>query len=126
MRVLIADDNRDLADSLSMLLTEEGHEVLTCYDGSACVDKARHWKPHVALIDITMPQTDGYSVGKAIRAMDFGQDVLLIAISGSGRPSDQQMSADAGFDVHLLKPFQPGAISQLISRGRPGHNTRLD
>jgi CheY-like chemotaxis protein len=99
-----------------MLLTDEGHEVFACYDGSACIEKARHWKPHVALIDITMPKLDGNSVAQAIRAMDLGHDVLLIAISGSIKPQDRRISTSAGFDVHLRKPFPWQEVLRLISR----------
>lgn len=110
LRVLVADDNMDSANSWSALLTEYGHEVCTAYEGRAALDKAQEFLPQVALLDIGMPSLDGYEVAKSIRSSSWGRNVFLVAITGWGQARDRALAFQAGFDRHFTKPVD---IEQL-------------
>jgi PAS domain S-box-containing protein len=114
-RVLIADDNRDAADSLAMLLRLEGHEVFVAHDGETALRLFEESQPQVALLDIGMPELDGYEVARRIRAKPAGKSVLLIAITGWGQEKDRRKSVEAGFDHHVTKPVEPEAVLKLIN-----------
>jgi CheY-like chemotaxis protein len=118
MRILICDDNKDAAMVLGVLFSSERHDVYICHDGASCVEKAREWHPDVGLVDIGMPGLNGYDVARAIRQMDFGHDVLLVAITGWGAREDVQAASDAGFDLHLLKPANSDRLLRLVESGR--------
>ena len=119
MRVLICDDNPDAADTLGALLTIERHETFTCYDGAACVVKARTWRPQIVLLDIGMPGMNGYDVARAIRALPFGKEVFLVAVTGYGSEADKLLATEAGFDLHLVKPPEAARLLKAIeSRAR--------
>lgn len=111
LRIVVADDNPDLADTLALLLSLDGHEVHCADDGGSALELVRRVRPQVALLDISMPVMSGYGVASAIRAMPWGEDVRLIALSGDGEPGSNERAADAGFDVHLAKPI--GALELL-------------
>jgi CheY-like chemotaxis protein len=114
MRVLLCDDNRDAADVLCAVLQTSGHEVSVCYDGRRCLEKARQWRPQVALLDLGMPGMTGYEVAKSIRRMDFGRQALLIAITGYGTQEDRRLTEEAGFDLHLTKPAAAQGVLDVI------------
>jgi signal transduction histidine kinase len=114
-RILIVDDHRDSADSLALLLRLEGHEVHTAYDGERGVEAAERLRPDAVLLDLGMPGLGGHEVCRRIRARDWGRRPRLIAISGWGRDEDRDRAADAGFDGHLLKPFEPAALDALLN-----------
>lgn len=118
MRILVCDDNRDSALTLAALMQVEKHETRLSYDGKECIENARNWKPHAVLLDIGLPEVDGYEVAKEIRQMDFGRDVLLIAISGYGTATDIKRAYEAGFDMHLVKPPALDRLLGLISERR--------
>jgi CheY-like chemotaxis protein len=113
--VLIADDNRDAADSLAMLLRLDGHEVFVAHDGETALRLFEESQPQVALLDIGMPELDGYEVARRIRAKPAGKSVLLIAITGWGQEKDRRKSVEAGFDHHVTKPVEPEAVLKLIN-----------
>jgi PAS domain S-box-containing protein len=112
-RVLVVDDNRDAADSLSMLLEARGHEVRVAYDGLEAVGAAVAFQPDVVLLDIGLPKLYGYDAARRIRDAR-GAEVLLVAITGWGQDEDRRRAKDAGFDYHLTKPVDPEAINRLI------------
>jgi signal transduction histidine kinase/ActR/RegA family two-component response regulator len=114
LRVLVADDNRDAADTLSMLLALDGYEVRTVYGGRAAVSAAETFRPDVALLDIGMPEMDGYSAAKAIRQQRGGVDAYLIAITGWGQHEDKRRALEAGFAAHVTKPVDPNALRDLL------------
>jgi CheY-like chemotaxis protein len=114
MRVLICDDNRDAADMLDALMVAARYETCVCYDGRSCIEKARQWRPEVVLLDIGLPGMTGYEIAQSIRDMDFGKDVLLIAITGYGSAEDKTMAAEVGFDRHLTKPADPNEVFQVL------------
>ena len=114
LRVLVADDNRDAADTLSMLLSMDGYEVRTVYGGRAAVSAAETFRPDVALLDIGMPQVDGYVAAKAIRQQRFGGDIYLVAITGWGQQDDKRRALEAGFATHVTKPVDPKLLRDLL------------
>ncbi|MBL0726446.1 ATP-binding protein [Piscinibacter sp. HJYY11] len=113
-RVLVADDNRDSARSLSLILEMLGHRTIIAFDGEEALALARRFKPDVMLLDIGMPKLDGYDVARAVRASDGGQDVTLIALTGWGQAEDRRKSGAVGFDHHLLKPVDTQLVEQLL------------
>ena len=113
-RVLIADDNRDAADSLAMLLRLRGHEVHTAHDGHAALAAAASLAPDAAVIDLGMPGLSGLDVAGRIRGEPWGDGMLLVALTGWGQQDDRRRTADAGFDHHLVKPADPVELEQLL------------
>lgn len=113
-RVLVADDNRDSAETLAMLLRVDGHEVVIAHDGSAALAAFGGFAPDVVLLDIGMPGTNGYEVAKIIRQSRSGAEIKLIAITGWGQESDKERAFAAGFDFHLTKPVDTGQLSALL------------
>jgi len=114
LRVLIADDNRDAADTLSMVLSMDGYEVRTVYGGRAAVSAAETFRPDVALLDIGMPEVDGHTAAKAIRQQRFGPDIYLVAITGWGQQEDKRRALEAGFAAHVTKPVDPNLLRDLL------------
>jgi CheY-like chemotaxis protein len=104
VRILICDDNVDSANTWAALLDSEGHDVRVSHYGKCCVEAALAWRPHAALVDIGLPELDGYAVARAIRASPSGATMLLIAVTGYSRPDDVARSKAAGFDHHFRKP----------------------
>jgi PAS domain S-box-containing protein len=113
-RILLADDNRDAAESLAIILRLEGHDVELAHDGAAALKAYSQHRPDVALLDIGMPAQDGYEVARQIRAHPGGERVLLIAITGWAQDSDKTRSRAAGFDHHLTKPIEPEVLIELL------------
>ncbi|MBA1279636.1 MULTISPECIES: ATP-binding protein [Pseudomonadaceae] len=109
-RVLVADDNRDIAETMAEVLRLEGHEVHLAFDGVEAFERYRQLEPEVVLLDIGMPGLRGDEVARMIRSSD--SRVRLVAITGWGQPSDKENALAAGFDVHLTKPVD---IAQLIA-----------
>jgi CheY-like chemotaxis protein len=121
LRVLIADDNDDIAESLAMLIEELGHETRTARDGADALATSAAFHPDVAILDVGMPKLDGYEVGQRIRAEPWGNKVMLVALTGWGQPDDRRRSAEAGFDQHLVKPASIDAIERLLETARAAH-----
>jgi PAS domain S-box-containing protein len=113
LRVLVADDNRDAADSLQRVLALFGHEVRVAYDGAAALRVGQEFRPRVAVLDIGMPGTDGYEVARAFRK-NLGSDVKLVALTGWGQEADRRRALESGFDHHLTKPVDPGSLNDLL------------
>jgi signal transduction histidine kinase/CheY-like chemotaxis protein len=113
-RVLIADDNRDSAETLAMLLRVDGHEVAIAHDGSAALATFGGFAPDVVLLDIGMPGANGYEVAQRIRHSGPGAHIKLIAITGWGQESDKERAFAAGFDHHLTKPVDPRQLNALL------------
>lgn len=113
-RILIADDNRDGADSLAMLLQSMGHQVETAYAGDQAVELAKRFRPQVVLLDIGMPKLDGYEASRRIREQEGGRGVVLIALTGWGQEEDRRRTREAGFDLHLVKPVDYGELVKAL------------
>ena len=115
LRVLIADDNRDSAESLGMLLEMSGHEVFIAYDGLDALALAADKRPDAALLDIGMPGMDGYEVAASLRREAWGAGIKLIAITGWGQEDAKRMAQAAGFDHHLTKPMDSVFLETLLA-----------
>jgi PAS domain S-box-containing protein len=112
-RVLIVDDNQDAADSLAMVLQFEGHEARVAYSAQAAIAAASALEPEFILLDIGLPNMDGYEVARRIRAS--GASARIIALTGYGQLEDRQRSAAAGFAAHLVKPVDIAMLRSLLS-----------
>jgi len=119
-RVLLVDDNQDAAQTLSTWLSLQGHEVRVAFDGLSGIEVAHKWNPDVILLDIGMPNLDGYEVAQRLRAAEenSGSRTKLIAITGYGQPSDRDRAFAAGFDHHFTKPVDVNEVAALLVRGR--------
>jgi PAS domain S-box-containing protein len=122
-RVLIADDNRDSAETLATLMRLEGHEVKVVHDGPQALTTFPEFRPDVVLLDIGMPGLDGYEVALRLRHMPGAAQVKLIAITGWGQESDRERALSAGFDHHLTKPVDWQRVAELVRTApcRSGH-----
>ena len=114
-RLLIVDDNHDAADSLALLLELEGHEVSAVYTAKAALEQARKFNPTVVLLDIGLPEMDGYEVARRLRAIPELKGVKLVAVTGYGQPEDRRRTRDAGFDDHLTKPVDLSNVERTIA-----------
>jgi PAS domain S-box-containing protein len=113
-RILIADDNQDAADSLAVLLQMEGHDVTVVRDGREALTTINAVLPEIALLDIGMPELDGYEVARQVRQNTLGRAVTLIAVTGWGQDRDKARALGAGFNHHLTKPIEPTQLLDLI------------
>ena len=117
-RILVVDDNKDAATSLATLLQMTGHESFTAFDGTSALDAMERHRPEVVLLDIGLPGLSGYEVCRRARAQPWGSDVTFIALTGWGQEEDRRRTQEAGFDGHLVKPVEFGAlIGQLDTLG---------
>jgi PAS domain S-box-containing protein len=115
-RILVVDDNVDAAESLQRVLQIHGHTVRAVGDGYAALDAVASFRPTVVLLDIGLPEIDGYEVARRIRAMPRGGEICLCAVTGWGQADDKQRARDAGFDEHMTKPVDLAALAALIAR----------
>jgi PAS domain S-box-containing protein len=122
LRVLLVDDNRDAADTFAILLELEGHQVRTAYSGRIALELAENFRPHVAVLDISLPDLDGYQVAQLIRGTGWGKDAMLVAVTGWGRDDDRRRAFAAGFDRHLTKPISGEALRCLLQSLPDGHS----
>ena len=114
-RVLVVDDNVDAADMLVMMLQMFGHEVRAAYSGQTALETAVEYQPDFVLLDIGLPDMNGYEVARRLRQQPQTKDVRLIAMTGYGQDSDRQRSQEAGFDHHLVKPVEPQKLQDLLA-----------
>jgi DNA-binding response OmpR family regulator len=114
VRILVADDNRDAADSLCLLLRLWGYDARVAYTGPAALEAARDFAPQVVLSELLLPQLDGYQLARRLRA-EAGSAVL-IALTTQGRWTDWSRAREAGFHFYLVKPADLAALQQLLAR----------
>jgi two-component system CheB/CheR fusion protein len=114
-RVLVVDDNLDLAEGLAALLARRGHEVRLAHDGPAALRTVEQFHPDVVMLDIGLPILDGYEVARRLRRLPGGEAVTLIALSGYGQEKDRQQSKEAGFNLHFVKPDDLERIEEAVS-----------
>ncbi len=114
-RVLVVDDNRDSADSLALLLQMDGHETATAYSAREALERALSLKPQVVLLDIGLPEIDGYEIARRLRGQSDFADTCLIALTGYGQAEDRKRARGAGFDEHLIKPADLGKLRRAIA-----------
>jgi two-component system, chemotaxis family, CheB/CheR fusion protein len=114
-RILVADDNRDGAETMSMLLKLSGHEVYLAHSGSEALEVAKRERPDIAVLDIGMPDLNGYQVAERIRNEAWGERMKLIAVTGWGQAEDKRRALGAGFNHHLTKPVDPSQLEALFT-----------
>jgi PAS domain S-box-containing protein len=119
MKILVVDDNRDAADACAALLELSGHHVQTAYTGRRALELAEAFRPHVLLLDIGLPDLDGYQLAAKVRATPWGRGIILIAATGWGQEEDRRRAFDAGFDHHLTKPIAAETVESLLQSLRP-------
>jgi CheY-like chemotaxis protein len=114
LKILVVDDSRDAADTCAILLELSGHHVQTAYTGQRALELAEAFRPHVLMLDIGIPDLDGYQVARKIRASSWGRSAILIAVTGWGQEEDRHRAFDAGFNHHLTKPIAAETVESLI------------
>jgi CheY-like chemotaxis protein len=121
-RVLIVDDNVDAANTLALILRLDGHNAEAVYSSKDVVASARALKPDVILLDIGLPEMNGYDVAQVLRSDPELQTVRLVALTGYGQAEDRRRTRAAGFDDHLVKPVDAAALKRTIAAkaARPG------
>jgi PAS domain S-box-containing protein len=113
-RILVADDNPDVVETFEVMLQTFGHDVQTALDGFEVLEKAERFQPEVIVLDIGMPKLDGLETARRLRRQPWARKAVLIAITGWGNDQDKRQSAEAGFDVHLVKPVDPMTILNVL------------
>jgi two-component system CheB/CheR fusion protein len=114
-KVLIADDNRDSAESLALVMRMWGYEVYLAHSGTAALEIGARERPEAFILDIGMPGMSGYDVARSIRAQPWGGAVLLLAMTGWGQSEDIERARQAGFDQHMTKPVDPARVDALLA-----------
>jgi len=114
VRVLVVDDNEDAAEMCATLLELAGHDVRRAYNGRSALALAKAFHPRVVLLDIGLPDINGYDVARALRGAPWAAGILLIAVSGWGQEKDKQHALEAGFDHHLTKPIDLHALERVL------------
>jgi len=113
-RVLIVDDNKDVAVAMSRWVRQLGHEVRVAFDGADAVKIVEEFRPAVVLLDIAMPKMNGYDVARALRSLSWGSEMTLVAVTGWGQEDDRRRSTEAGFDRHMTKPVDPIVLEAFL------------
>jgi CheY-like chemotaxis protein len=113
-RVLVVDDNRDSADSLVTAFSVLGHEAVAAYGGREALARIDDAHPSLIVLDLSMPEMDGYALARAIRALPAYAAVPMVALSGFGSEADRAKSREAGFDRHMLKPFDLTDLERMV------------
>jgi CheY-like chemotaxis protein len=113
--VLIVDDNRDSALSLSMLLKHAGNTTLQAHDGMEAITAAEKFQPDVVLLDIGLPVLNGYEVCQRIREQPWGRNMTIVALTGWGQDEDRRRSYSAGFNHHMVKPVNYVELVKLLN-----------
>jgi CheY-like chemotaxis protein len=121
LRVLVVDDDRDTADTFAALLKIWGYYPLVAYRSVDALQLSRDQQPDVILLDIGLPGIDGFEVARRARLQPGMAGAFLVALTGYGQPEDHQLSHEAGFDLHLVKPVEPEELRGVLAgaRARP-------
>jgi signal transduction histidine kinase len=124
-RILVADDNHDAAEALSLQLQFAGHDVRTAHDGVEALELAKAFDPDIVVLDLGMPKMDGYETARQLRLRSNGRRMSLIALTGWGQQQDRDRTADAGFDAHLVKPVAEAQLFRALAIAVE-HNGRIE
>src|SRR5262245_11732004 len=114
LRVLVADDDPDMVQSLTALLRAEGHHALGVHHGADVVETVGDFAPDALLLDIGLPAQNGYEIARALRERYGSARPLIVAITGRKHPAERQLAEMAGFDLHFVKPFEPKELLAAI------------
>ena len=113
-RILVVEDNEDARELMRALIEKMGHDVRTAMDGASAIELAREFRPALVLLDIGLPQMDGYSLARKLRE-EHGPDLVLAALTGYGQERDRRLSHEAGINHHLVKPVGLDAVREIIA-----------
>jgi CheY-like chemotaxis protein len=119
LRILVVDDNRDAAILMGRLLGILGNDVRVVHDGFAALEAAEQFRPEAVLLDIGLPQMDGYETARLMREMPICKDITIIAVTGWGQEEDREKSRLAGFNHHVVKPADSSTLTALLATVRP-------
>lgn len=111
--IVLVEDNADAREMMEIALARRGHRVVAAEDGVSGIELVLKERPDAAVVDIGLPGVDGYAVARAVRE-SLGAEIVLIAASGYGQPSDRRQAREAGFDLHLTKPVTADAIQEHV------------
>jgi len=125
-RILVVDDDRATADTLALLVQTLGYEAKAVYSGQAAVEQVSLFEPDMALIDIGMPERDGYDTVAAMRQQPGGTHVILVAVTGWSRDEDKRRAYESGFDLHVTKPMRVETLKELLSLLDPTAHSPVD
>jgi CheY-like chemotaxis protein len=120
IRVLVVDDNVDAAETLALYLQSHGYTTHVAHDGETALVMAQDLRPQVVLLDLGLPKYDGYEVASMLRTKPWAQDIWICAITAWGSEADREIAFAAGFDHHLVKPVEAGAVLNLIRASGAG------
>src|SRR5437868_11032136 len=120
LRVLVVDDNRDVAETTATILRLSGCDTHVAFDGRSGLDAIERLQPDAVLLDIGLPGLDGYQVAERMRTLPAHRRTLVVAVSGYGQEEDRARSKAAGFDYHVVKPIDPAVITGLLASLRQG------
>src|SRR5581483_3690117 len=116
-RVLVVDDNEDAAESMALVLKLEGHVAVSVYTAADALTHATSFRPDVVLLDIGLPEMDGYEVAQQMRELPGLKHVRIVAVTGYGRSEDRLRAREAGFDAHLVKPVDFAVLQGILRAG---------
>jgi signal transduction histidine kinase len=116
LKVLVVDDNKDVADGLAALLEFDGHEIRIAHDGPSALREAAAFDPDVVFCDIGMPVMCGHEVAARLRSDPKHKSTLLVAVTGWGNEDDKRLSVEAGFDLHFTKPISSEQVEAVLAR----------
>ena len=114
-RVLVVDDNTDTADAVAETAKDWGHTVAVAHDGATALELTPAFRPEIALVDIGLPQMNGYELARRLRRLDGMEAALIVALTGYAREEDRQKAREAGFNYHLTKPIEPARLKRLLA-----------
>lgn len=118
LQLLVADDNRDAAESLALLMEVDGHTVHIANDGREALEMAQRLRPDVCILDIGMPGMDGNTVARCLRDALPEQRMMIVAVTGRSQQEDRARSMAAGFDLYFTKPIPLGALMGSLAQWR--------
>lgn len=114
--MLVVDDNHDSADTVTMLLRRSGHEVRVAYSGEEALEKGPEFRPNIVLLDLGLPEMDGYEIARRLRQNPQLKNSRFVALSGYGQDSDRERSRREGFDAHMVKPASFEKLEEVLRR----------
>jgi CheY-like chemotaxis protein len=117
-RILVVDDNRDAAVTLSIMLRLMGNEIQMAFDGAAALQAADEFRPDLIMLDIGLPKMSGYDVARHLRQQPWGRDMVLVALTGWGQEEDRRRSQQAGFNYHFVKPIDIDDLKRVLTEGQ--------
>jgi len=118
-RILVIEDNADVAETMALVLRERGHEIRIAPDGASALAVVREeWLPHILLIDLGLPDIHGHELVKQLRTTEATAGAYMVAVSGYGQSSDIRASLEAGFDKHLVKPVDFDVLNAVLDSDR--------